>query len=73
MEEVKLAIKPFYAKGQISKDEYKDIMRKAVPKVTITRGFNQWLTTIPIGISVTEYNTWGFNQWLNTIPVGLSG
>ena len=33
MEEVKLAIKPFYAKGQINKDEYKDIMRKAVPKV----------------------------------------
>ena len=34
VEEVKLAIKPYYAKGRINKDEYKDIMRKAVPKVT---------------------------------------
>ena len=34
MEEVKLAIKPYYAKGRIDKDEYKDIMRKAVPKVS---------------------------------------
>ena len=33
VEEVKLAIKPYYAKGRINKDEYKDIMRKAVPKV----------------------------------------
>ena len=46
MEEVKLAIKPFYAKGQISKDEYKDIMRKAVPKVNITQG----LDTIAAGL-----------------------
>ena len=34
MEEVKLAIKPHYNKGRINKDEYKDIMRRAVPKVT---------------------------------------
>ena len=33
MEEVKLAIKPHYNKGRINKDEYKDIMRRAVPKV----------------------------------------
>lgn len=34
MEEVKLAIKPFYQKREVTKDEYKDILRKAVQKVT---------------------------------------
>lgn len=33
IEEVKLAIKPFYQKRDINKDEYKDILRKAVQKV----------------------------------------
>ena len=33
VEEVKLAIKPHYSKGKIDKNEYKEIMRKAVPKV----------------------------------------
>lgn len=33
VEEVKLAIKPFYQKRDIDKDEYKDILRKAVQKV----------------------------------------
>ena len=33
VEEVKLAIKPHYAAGKIDKGEYKEIMRKAVPKV----------------------------------------
>ncbi|KAK6318115.1 hypothetical protein J4Q44_G00114060 [Coregonus suidteri] len=33
IEEVKLAIKPFYQKRDITKDEYKDIVRKAVQKV----------------------------------------
>lgn len=33
MEEVKLAIKPFYQKREVTKDEYKDILRKAVQKV----------------------------------------
>ena len=33
IEEVKLAIKPYYGKGRINKEEYKEIMRKAVPKV----------------------------------------
>ena len=33
VEEVKGALKPHYARGVISKDEYKDIMRRAVPKV----------------------------------------
>lgn len=33
MEEVKLAIKPFYQKREVTKEEYKDILRKAVQKV----------------------------------------
>ncbi|KAJ8249196.1 hypothetical protein GJAV_G00232190 [Gymnothorax javanicus] len=33
VEEVKLAIKPFYQKRTITKEEYKDILRKAVQKV----------------------------------------
>ncbi|KAM4572837.1 uncharacterized protein phrf1 isoform 2-T2 [Odontesthes bonariensis] len=33
IEEVKLAIKPFYQSRDINKDEYKDILRKAVQKV----------------------------------------
>ena len=34
VEEVKLAVKPYYAKGKINKEEYKEIMRKSVPKVS---------------------------------------
>lgn len=33
VEEVKLAIKPYYQKKEITKEEYKDILRKAVHKV----------------------------------------
>lgn len=33
IEEVKLAIKPFYQNRDINKDEYKEILRKAVQKV----------------------------------------
>lgn len=33
IEEVKLAIKPFYQGRDINKDEYKEILRKAVQKV----------------------------------------
>lgn len=33
VEEVKLAIKPFYQRREINKDEYKEILRKAVQKV----------------------------------------
>jgi len=32
---VKAALKPYYAVGKITKDEYKDVMRSAVPKVHI--------------------------------------
>ncbi|XP_066248476.1 PHD and RING finger domain-containing protein 1 isoform X1 [Euwallacea similis] len=33
VEEVKLVLKPFYNKKKITKEEYKDIMRRAVPKI----------------------------------------
>lgn len=33
IEEVKLAIKPYYQNRDITKDEYKEIVRKAVQKV----------------------------------------
>jgi len=33
-DEVKSALKRFFLSNQIDKEEYKDIMRKAVPKVT---------------------------------------
>lgn len=35
VEEVKLAIKPFYQKREVTKEEYKDILRKAVQKVGV--------------------------------------
>ncbi|XP_043915071.1 PHD and RING finger domain-containing protein 1 isoform X2 [Protopterus annectens] len=37
VEEVKLAIKPFYQNREITKDEYKDILRKAVQKICRSR------------------------------------
>lgn len=33
VEEVKLVLKPHYNKKRINKEEYKDILRRAVPKV----------------------------------------
>lgn len=33
IEEVKLVLKPHYNKKHLTKDEYKEIMRRAVPKV----------------------------------------
>ena len=33
--EVKNALKPFFLNAEIDKEEYKDIMRKAVPKVCV--------------------------------------
>uniref|UniRef100_A0A8C1PLS0 SR-related CTD-associated factor 1 n=1 Tax=Cyprinus carpio TaxID=7962 RepID=A0A8C1PLS0_CYPCA len=37
VEEVKLAIKPYYQRKDINKDEYKDILRKAVHKICHSR------------------------------------
>ena len=39
VEEVKAAIKPHYAAGRIDKHDYKEIMRKAVPKVPCATRF----------------------------------
>ncbi|GIY99513.1 PHD and RING finger domain-containing protein 1 [Caerostris extrusa] len=36
--EVKMALKPFYTMGLIDKDDYKEIMRKVVPKVYLNCG-----------------------------------
>ncbi|CAL1296003.1 unnamed protein product [Larinioides sclopetarius] len=36
--EVKIALKPFYTVGLIDKEDYKDIMRKAVPKIFMNCG-----------------------------------
>lgn len=33
IEEVKLVMKPYYSKRTITKEQYKEILRKAVPKV----------------------------------------
>ncbi|XP_077517341.1 uncharacterized protein LOC144128124 isoform X2 [Amblyomma americanum] len=33
VEEVKLSLKPYYNRREISKEEYKDILRKSVPKI----------------------------------------
>ncbi|XP_039519055.1 PHD and RING finger domain-containing protein 1 isoform X2 [Pimephales promelas] len=44
IEEVKLAIKPFYQKRDITKEEYKEILRKAVQKRSHI-GVSQWIRT----------------------------
>lgn len=36
VEEVKLVLKPHYNKKHISKEDYKDILRRSVPKVFYT-------------------------------------
>lgn len=33
VDEVKLALKPFFKRGEVSKDEYKLIMKKSVDKI----------------------------------------
>ena len=33
VDEVKQALRPFYSHKKVTKEEYKDILRKAVPKV----------------------------------------
>lgn len=38
VEEVKLVLKPHFNKKVITKEDYKDIMRRAVPKVSLIRG-----------------------------------
>jgi len=40
IEEVKLVIKPYYSKRTITKEQYKEILRKAVPKICHSREIN---------------------------------
>lgn len=40
VEEVKLVLKPHYNKKHITKDDYKDILRRAVPKVSAQKYLN---------------------------------
>lgn len=35
-DEIKIILKPYYCKGSINKDEYKNIMRNCVTKVGLT-------------------------------------
>lgn len=46
VEEVKLVLKPHYTKKHVTKEEYKDIMRKAVPKVNIKFNCNPLILRI---------------------------
>ena len=76
MEEVKLAIKPYYQKKDITKEEYKDILRKAVHKVghkeTDARGWaegrQECLLSVP-GVSSRgdEKRTSWRRQWQDTL------
>lgn len=50
VEEVKLAIKPFYQRRDINKDEYKEILRKAVQKVGL--GLSRILEIL---LNITKY------------------
>lgn len=54
MEEVKLAIKPYYQRKDINKDEYKDILRKAVHKVSLSAHTpNEHQSHTPVYLSIT--------------------
>uniref|UniRef100_A0A0K8SPB2 SFR19-like C-terminal domain-containing protein n=4 Tax=Lygus hesperus TaxID=30085 RepID=A0A0K8SPB2_LYGHE len=37
VEEVKMVLKPHYAKKHVTKEEYKEILRKSVPKICHSR------------------------------------
>jgi hypothetical protein len=39
VEEVKLSLKPHYTKKHITKEEYKEILRRSVPKVSLITVF----------------------------------
>ncbi|XP_061891863.1 PHD and RING finger domain-containing protein 1-like isoform X1 [Entelurus aequoreus] len=53
VEEVKLAIKPFYQKRDINKEEYKEILRKAVQKVCHSK--SREINPVKVGILVKAY------------------
>ncbi|XP_061825964.1 uncharacterized protein phrf1 isoform X2 [Nerophis lumbriciformis] len=53
VEEVKLAIKPFYQKRDINKEEYKDILRKAVQKVCHSK--SREINPVKVAVLVKAY------------------
>lgn len=53
IEEVKLAIKPFYQKRDITKEEYKEILRKAVQKVIAWRWMFYFVVVFPYPLPCT--------------------
>ncbi|KAG8515708.1 PHD and RING finger domain-containing protein 1, partial [Galemys pyrenaicus] len=53
VEEVKLAIKPFYQRREVTKDEYKDILRKAVQKICHSRSGE--INPVKVGNLVKAY------------------
>lgn len=53
IEEVKIALKPFYKNKTISKEEYKDVLRRAVPKVCHSK--NGEINPIKIQSLITAY------------------
>lgn len=55
VEEVKLVLKPHYTKKHVTKEEYKDIMRKAVPKVNINLKFVELFKIVYIIIKLTIF------------------
>lgn len=57
IEEVKLAIKPFYQKRDINKDEYKEILRKAVQKVGSRPGSARLRLPTPNGSSASPWSS----------------
>lgn len=46
VEEVKFVLKPYYNKKRVTKEEYKDILRRAVPKVSLKAKYNLMYTLI---------------------------
>lgn len=54
-QEVKLAIKPFYQNKDITKEEYKEIVRKAVDKVSYSFSGVIYILFWTISILIKEY------------------
>jgi hypothetical protein len=54
-QEVKLAIKPFYQNKDITKEEYKEIVRKAVDKVSYSFIGVLYILFWPTSILIKEY------------------
>ena len=54
VEEIKLLLKPHYNRKRINKEDYKEILRKCVPKVSFSC-YQTWGTDLLIGISICNY------------------